>query len=87
MQGLRDVFELIWREKAAVIEQEICAALEVKELWSYITKPSNLPRSPQALFEKCKESADILGLCLQSQVAIRCGFIILASPIKHFIHA
>ena len=40
MRRVHEVFSVIWRERAEVIEQEACAILGVKELRDYFRKPA-----------------------------------------------
>ena len=40
VRRVRDVFELIWKDRAEAIEQEACEILGVEELRDYFRKPS-----------------------------------------------
>ena len=59
MQGLREVFGCIWGDKAAIIEQETSTALGVKDLRSYLSKPSGFFQNHLKHYSKSARKAPI----------------------------
>ena len=58
---MREVLTAIWKERAELIEQEICEILEVRDLTEYIRKPALFfCRPPKALLQEPPPSPDLL---------------------------
>ena len=56
---LREVMEVIWKEKAGDIEQEACEILKVKSIRDYFSKPSNFFADHLKRYSKSRRQAPI----------------------------
>jgi hypothetical protein len=61
IRRVREVFELLWKDKAHEIEQEACDILGVSDLRDYFRKPAKFfPGSFEAVLQESAEGSDLL---------------------------
>jgi hypothetical protein len=59
VHGVREVLDLLWGERAEVVEQETCEALGISSLWDYFRKPYGFFAHHLKSYSKSRRKAPI----------------------------